>query len=35
SWLTPSGLLAAQDWNAITRLAREAVDHVLAFRAKS
>lgn len=34
SWLTPSGLLAAQDWDAVTALAREAVNHVAAFRSQ-
>ena len=35
SWLTPSALLAAEDWAGVTKLAREAVDHVTAFRTKS
>ncbi|EAQ96002.1 bifunctional 4-hydroxy-2-oxoglutarate aldolase/2-dehydro-3-deoxy-phosphogluconate aldolase [Congregibacter litoralis] len=33
SWLTPSELLAAQDWDAIRALASAAVEHVTAFRA--
>ncbi|MFK8042473.1 bifunctional 4-hydroxy-2-oxoglutarate aldolase/2-dehydro-3-deoxy-phosphogluconate aldolase [Congregibacter sp.] len=34
SWLTPGSLLAAQDWDAVTALARAAVEHVSTFRAK-
>jgi 2-dehydro-3-deoxyphosphogluconate aldolase/(4S)-4-hydroxy-2-oxoglutarate aldolase len=33
SWLTPAALLAANDWDGVTSLARAAVAHVSAFRA--
>lgn len=32
SWLTPAPLIAAQDWSAITALAREACERVRALR---
>lgn len=32
SWLTPSGVLAAKDWDAVTSLAHDAVSHVAALR---